>query len=109
MNRREKKRLYTKYLKKIDNAIHQEKIKKKIEPNLDHIELLEKLKNIMNQVDYDLYYELNKGGKFPKRLDYFDSDVVKWTYRSYNLPDDMEKLLSDSIVHREIAFKSLDI
>tara|TARA_R110000772_G_scaffold12063_2_gene37216 strand:- start:4999 stop:5328 length:330 start_codon:yes stop_codon:yes gene_type:complete len=109
MNRREKKKLRINYLRKIDNALKQERTKKKVEPNLDHIELLEKLKRLTKDVDHELYYSLKN--KFPKSLSYIEKKPTHHSFwqPNYSFPEEMEKLFGDNLVQREIAFKQLGI
>jgi hypothetical protein len=82
MNKREKKKIRLRYLKKIENALIQEKSKKKVAPNLDHIQLLEKLKNLVVTTDYQFF--LYWKWMFPSDLSYQEDRVgVYYRYRYY--------------------------
>lgn len=95
MDRRSKKKIKYKYLRKIDTALKNLNYKRGYNPSTsDRIKLLLKLGKFVKEIDYTIFWELKKEIDFPKNLIFGEKEI--------------ENFFSGTI-HRELAFKTLDI
>ena len=96
MNRRDKKRLYKKYLQKIESALQRDC------ENPERIEEIEEVKLYAEVAGFKLFYTLYQKYLWPNLKDNRGGSSNIWTDRTMKLKD-------DTTLNREVVLKQLGI